>query len=138
MSSDLESDLLHALTSSRDENTGVRLSAVVVLSQNIEDLRAKDRLVEMLDDDNVTVEVDAAEALARFGGVDGVLAVLENLGGRGDDSDADYLAYKLYELNARHVISVSDIADTVDVALLSENQQLGLQDVAEVGGDFGS
>ncbi|WP_368857817.1 hypothetical protein [Nocardia otitidiscaviarum] len=51
------------------------------------DEQAMARLVEMLDDPNVTVEVDAAEALARHGGTNGLLAVLENLGRRGDDGD---------------------------------------------------
>lgn len=88
-----------------------------------------------LDDPNVTVEVDAAEALARHGGTNGLLAVLENLGRRGDDGDSDFVAYKLNELNATQVVKVFEIADSIGVDRLSTNQKLGVDDVREVGGD---
>ncbi|MBF6181955.1 hypothetical protein [Nocardia otitidiscaviarum] len=62
---------------------------------------------------NVTAEFDAAEALARRGGTDGLLAVLENLGRRGDNGDSDYIAYRLTELNATQVVDLFEIADSI-------------------------
>lgn len=56
------------------------------------------RLVALLDDGNIAVEQEAAEALARHGGQDGLRSIFEVLGRRRDDPDADYIAYRLREL----------------------------------------
>ncbi|WP_433732619.1 hypothetical protein ACQP0C_09855 [Nocardia sp. CA-129566] len=60
----------------------------------------------------VTMEVDAAEVLARKGGAAGIVAVLEVLGRRRDDPDADYIAYRLNELDAGGEVPVVEIVES--------------------------
>ncbi|WP_378737131.1 HEAT repeat domain-containing protein [Nocardia brasiliensis] len=76
----------------------VRRDAAKALGQLLPAVKALGRLSELLDDDDVAVEQEAAEALIRYGGRDGLLAVLEALGRRAEDPDADYLAHRLREL----------------------------------------
>ncbi|MFD4403409.1 hypothetical protein ACFWPH_11640 [Nocardia sp. NPDC058499] len=66
----------------------------------------------MLDDEIVTMQIDAAEVLAKHGGADGLLLVMEKLGERGSDPDADYIAYKLYELDATGEMEVVDTIES--------------------------
>ncbi|WP_174188010.1 hypothetical protein [Nocardia barduliensis] len=57
----------------------MRIEAIPDLGRNIRFSSARQRLQEaMLDDEIVTIRVDAAEQLVRTGGEDGLLAVLPN------------------------------------------------------------
>ncbi|MEV0110832.1 hypothetical protein AB0H42_31505 [Nocardia sp. NPDC050799] len=64
-------------------------------------------LIELLDDEIINVEVDAAEVLVRHGGTEGLPGVLENLGRRGDDGgNSDYIADRLNALDASAVPTI--------------------------------
>ncbi len=82
----------------------------------------------MLDDDIVTMEVDAAETLVLRGGNSGLAAVLDVLGRRRDDPDADYMGYRLYELDASGERPIIDLAESMREHL-SENALTGLEDL---------
>ncbi|MFC6011324.1 hypothetical protein [Nocardia lasii] len=117
-----------ALTRSRSEDGSTRVNAIPDLGLMISEPEARARLVEMLDDDIVTMEVDAAEALVRHGGDAGLAAVLDVLGRRRDDPDADYIAYRLCELDASGEQPIMDIAESIR-GHLSENAVAGLDDL---------
>lgn len=99
-----------ALTRSTDTDAGVRLDAIVELGEYAHLPEVRSRLIELLDDEIINVEVDAAEALVRHGGTEGLLGVLENLGRRGDDGgDSDYIANRLNALEASGAVPVFEI-----------------------------
>ena len=100
------------LDRSRSADALVRDDAIYRLADFISDERAITRLYEMLDDESVTMRIDAAEVLAKHGGADGLLLVMEKLGERSSDPDADYIAYKLYELDASGEIEVVDTIES--------------------------
>lgn len=133
---DTEGELGLALARSRDPHAGVRLEAVVELARYMHDSRTMQRLIDMLDDEIVNVEVDAAEVLARHGGKAGLLTILENLGRRGDDGDSDYIANRLNALDASGAVPVFDLMLSVDEDELSENQKLGIRDLRELRGEW--
>ncbi|MGW0178292.1 hypothetical protein [Nocardia sp. NPDC003345] len=88
------------LVRSRSLDGMTRDAAVFDLAAFIHNDRVSTRLREMLDDDIVTMQVDAADVLARAGGVQGLFVVLDEIGRRRDDPDADYIANRLCELDA--------------------------------------
>ncbi|MGW6421394.1 HEAT repeat domain-containing protein [Nocardia sp. NPDC055053] len=89
------SPFLHALSPDWEK----RKDSCTALGQLLPAPDAFVTLTKMLDDPDTAVEQEAAEALARFGGTDGLLAVLEVLGRRAEDGDSDYIAYRLRELH---------------------------------------
>ncbi|TLG04685.1 hypothetical protein FEK35_19845 [Nocardia cyriacigeorgica] len=89
-----------------------RIQSIAILGRLIPNEQAVQRLKELLNDEIVTVEVDAAETLARHGGTEGILAVLHELGRRKDDPDADYMGYRLYELDAGGEVAVIELAES--------------------------
>lgn len=105
-------DLDEILERSQSADALVRDDAIYRLADFISDGRAITRLHEMLDDECVTMRADAAEVLAKHGGVDGLLLVMEKLGERSRDPDADYIAYKLYELDASGEMEVVDTIES--------------------------
>lgn len=105
-------DLDEVLDRSRSADALVRDDAIYRLADFISDGRAITRLYEILDDESVTMRMDAAEVLAKHGGVAGLLLVMEKLGERGSDPDADYIAYKLYELDASGELEVVDTIES--------------------------
>ncbi|MFF2556977.1 hypothetical protein ACFVUS_38655 [Nocardia sp. NPDC058058] len=122
-------DLNTALMRSRSDDTRTRLDAVAELGAFIGHSEAWERLDEMMDDANVTVEVDAAEVLVRHGGKAGLHAVLDRLGTRREDADVDYIAYMLQNLDFGGEFPVIEIANSIDVADLSPMAKLGLRDL---------
>lgn len=110
--SDDNMSLEQALASSRSKDGLERVQSIAVLGRFIPNEQAVQRLAELLNDEIVTVEVDAAETLARYGGTDGILAVLHELGRRKDDPDADYMGYRLYELDASGEVPVFELAES--------------------------
>lgn len=94
------SGLEAALFRSRSSDGLTRNRAIAELGEFIRDKKAIARLQELLDDDIVTMQVDAADVLARLGGIQGLFLVLDEIGRRRNDPDADYIANRLYELDA--------------------------------------
>ncbi|MET7770009.1 hypothetical protein [Nocardia sp. NPDC005366] len=116
------------LVRSRSSDGLTRVNAIPELGDFMHDVKARDRLTELLDDEIVTMEVDAAEVLARKGGATGILAVLEVLGRRRDDPDADYMAYRLNELDAGGEVPVVEIVESSGREL-SDNAAVALRNL---------
>ncbi|MBF6167436.1 HEAT repeat domain-containing protein [Streptomyces gardneri] len=95
-----------ALAGSHSSNWEVRKGTAKKLGQLLPADEALTRLAELLGDDNIAVELEAAEVLARFGGRPGLFAILGELGRRVDDPDSDYIAYRLQELQSNNKIPV--------------------------------
>lgn len=102
--------LMQVFDDSRSSSWDVRRDAARALGRLLPATDALARLVELLDDEDVGVEQEAAESLVRFGGDAGLLAVLEALGRRVDDPDADYIAYRVRELQIFEQVPVLDRA----------------------------
>ncbi|MFF2085346.1 hypothetical protein ACFVVM_16335 [Nocardia sp. NPDC058176] len=83
----------------------------------------------MLHDRNVTVMVDAAAVLARLGGRDGIRAIAIELGRTADDPDADYIMYKLEELEALGEVPILDTLRSFDAAAESDDFRHGRTDI---------
>ncbi|MFD4434050.1 hypothetical protein [Nocardia sp. NPDC058497] len=92
------------------------------------------RLSEMLHDQNVTVMIDAAEALARFGGRGGIHAIAVELGRTVDDPDADYIMYKIEELEALGEVPVLNTLRSFDVVGESDDFRRGMTDIEQYMG----
>jgi hypothetical protein len=122
-----------ALEHSRSDEGLVGLRAISELSALIFDAQARRRLVEMLDDDVVTMQIEAAEALVRYGGQEGLLSVLEELGRR-DDGDVDYIAYRLSDLDNMGEVPVLETASFIAETDISPDARRGLKDLHDVIG----
>ncbi|UGT63167.1 HEAT repeat domain-containing protein [Nocardia asteroides] len=90
-------------------------------------------LTALLNDDNIAVQQEAAEALARFGGRAGLAAVLEELGRRAEDGDADYIAYRLRELQIFEELPVLGTVRGM-LATLTADGRSGLEQLEQLFG----
>lgn len=127
------SGLEFALSNSRSLEGLTRHAAIRELANFIQEDSATGRLHEMLDDEIVTIQVDAADVLARLGGVKGLLIVLDEIGRRCDDPDADYIANRLYELGASGDVEILEIIEPV-VGQLSGNGAVGFRQLKRLRG----
>ncbi len=113
--------MTQALADSRSLAWKARAGAAVELGRLLPCDEAINRLAELLGDEDMAVELEATEVLARFGGQAGMVAILGELGRRVDDPDSDYIAYRLQELqtnnrfpilqNAREILNQSPPSD---------------------------
>lgn len=124
-----------ALEQSTSEDTGVRIQAAKELAGHLNAPPARARLVEMLDDRNIAVQIEAAEILTRNGGTEGLLAVLNVLGRRADDPSADYIAYKLYELEGLGEFPVLDTAASIAPADMTPEAELAVRNIKRLLGE---
>jgi hypothetical protein len=108
-----------ALLESKSRDGLIRAAAIQKLSRFIQDRIAVARLYEMLNDDVVTMQVDAADVLVRLGGVRGIILVLNEIGRRGDP-DADYIANRLYELDAAGDVEILAMIGPISDSLSNE------------------
>ncbi|MGW6331421.1 hypothetical protein [Nocardia rhamnosiphila] len=122
-----------ALSNSRSPDGLTRDSAIYELANFIHEDSAVRRLHEMLDDEIVTMQVDSADVLARLGGLKGLFLVLDEIGRRRDDPDADYIANRLYELDASGEVEILAMIEPV-AADLSENGSVGFQQLKRLRG----
>ncbi|MFC8044299.1 hypothetical protein [Nocardia sp. NPDC057353] len=119
---------------SRSSDAFVRLAAIETLGACLPEPAAFDRLGELLEDETVTAEVDAAEALVRGAGLRGLIRVLEELGRRRDDPDTDYMAYMLSDLDAAGDWPVLEEASRIASADMTENVAIGLENLRVLRG----
>ncbi|GAA5082237.1 hypothetical protein [Nocardia iowensis] len=130
---DSGTELSKILANSRSSDNATRVSAIPELGRYIDQRSARDRLEQiMVEDEIVTMRVDAAEQLARYGGESGLLAVLNELGRRSKDSDIDYTAYMLSELDNFGEFPVLSKAMSIDKTLMSPDAEIGLQNLREL------
>ncbi|MGW5376808.1 HEAT repeat domain-containing protein [Nocardia sp. NPDC003999] len=128
-----DTELSSILARSRSSDNAVRIEAIADLGRNIRSSSARERLQEMMvDDEIVTMRVDAAEQLVRTGGDDGLLAVLTELGRRRNDPDIDYTAYMLSELENFGEFPVLRNALAIDRSRLSPDAKIGLSNLREL------
>ncbi|MFB8004371.1 hypothetical protein [Nocardia sp. NPDC056000] len=123
-----------ALDMSRSPDGMQRITAIAELGGYIENSDARARLEELMDDDIVTVEVDAAEVLVRVGGQPGLLAVLDVLGRRTDDPDVDYIAYMLQNLDFGGELPVLSDALKIPESRYSDAAKIGLENLRRLMG----
>ncbi|WP_330181773.1 HEAT repeat domain-containing protein [Nocardia sp. NBC_01503] len=128
------SGLEAALDASRSSDAMIRVAAIIELGDYIEHPEARKRLEELMDDDIVTIEVDAAEVLVKVGGPSGLLSVLDVLGRREDDPDVDYIAYMLQNLDSGGELPVLAIASSIDDDRLSAAARTGLANLRRLMG----
>ncbi|MFI6314930.1 hypothetical protein ACIBEK_32890 [Nocardia fusca] len=127
------SALEFALSNSRSPDGLTRDAAIYELANFVQEDSAVRRLHEMLDDEIVTMQVDAADVLARLGGVKCLFIVLDEIGRRRDDPDADYIANRLYELDASGNVEILEIIEPV-VGQLSGNGAVGFRQLKMLRG----
>ncbi|WP_139347787.1 hypothetical protein [Nocardia donostiensis] len=130
----MPSDLKSAFDKSRDPDVGERIAAVRMLADHITEPVARQRLGEMLDDDNIAVFVEAAEVLVTWRGEQGLIAVLSELGRRAGDADLDYIVYKLQELQGSGEAPVLRRARALNLGELPSEVAAGVEYLEE---DFG-
>ncbi|UGT39717.1 hypothetical protein LTV02_27140 [Nocardia yamanashiensis] len=122
--------LASILARSESADDGIRVAAVPELGHHIDQPMARARLQELMTRDKiVTVRVDAAEQLVRYGGEQGLLAVLTELGRRHGDPDIDYTAYMLNELEDFGAYPVLEKASSIDESQLNPDARTGVEDL---------
>ncbi|WP_280296346.1 hypothetical protein [Nocardia abscessus] len=130
---DADAELSSILARSRSSDNATRIETIPDLGRRIQSSSARERLQEiMIDDEIVTMRVDAAEQLVRAGGEDGLLAVLTELGRRRSDPDIDYTAYMLSELDNFGEFPVLRTALSIDQSRLSPDAKVGLSNLREL------
>ncbi|WP_068030712.1 HEAT repeat domain-containing protein [Nocardia mexicana] len=119
---------------SRSPSWEKRRAAAWSLGELLPDPAALECLFGLLDDEDTAVEQDVAEVLVRRGGRAGLSAVLSNLGQRVDDPDADYIAYRLRELQLFEEVPVLQTARQVGDQNASSEIRDGLRQLEELFG----
>ncbi|MFI6171676.1 hypothetical protein ACIBCN_33195 [Nocardia sp. NPDC051052] len=126
-SSDVE--LSGMLANSRSDDNATRAGVIAELGRYMYRSDARKRLEEiMIGNEIVTMRVDAAEQPTRYGGEEGLLAVLNELGRR-QDSEVDYTAYMLSELDNFGEFPVLDTALSINEERLTPDAKRGLTDL---------
>lgn len=113
----------------------VRHDATWLLGDLLPDAEALRTLTALLDDGDTAVAQEAAEVLVRWDGTEGLLAVLANLGARVDNPDADYIAYRLRELQLFDHIPIPQSARATADSYPSWPVHEGIQQLEEVFGN---
>ncbi|MBF6417707.1 HEAT repeat domain-containing protein [Nocardia farcinica] len=124
----------HVLADSHSADWSIRARAAVELGKLLPSGQAMKRLAELLSDDDMAVELEATEVLARFGGRDGLVAILGELGRRIDDPDSDYLAYRLQELQTNDRLPILRKARELSIDSLSPEVREGIRQIEELFG----
>ncbi|WP_280335421.1 HEAT repeat domain-containing protein [Nocardia wallacei] len=125
---------MSVIEESRSPDWEVRRDAVRGLGLLLPAIEPLNRLVALLDDDNIAVEQEAAEALVRHGGRDGLRSVFEVLGRRRDDPDADYIAYRLRELQIFESVPIMERAREIANSSAGELALDGIRQLEELIG----
>ncbi|MFC8530322.1 HEAT repeat domain-containing protein [Nocardia sp. NPDC057227] len=121
---------------SNSPDWAVRRDAARALGALLPAVDALATLTALLGDDDIAVQQEAAESLARFGGRAGLVAVLEELGRRAEDGDADYMAYRLRELQIFEEQPILETARGMPAALTADGLS-GLEQLEQLfGGEF--
>ncbi|MGV9636460.1 hypothetical protein ACWDO0_19980 [Nocardia rhamnosiphila] len=122
-----------ALSNSGSPDGLTRDAAIYELANFIQEDSAVRRLHEMLDDEVATMQVDSADILARLGGLKGIFLVLDEIGRRRYDPDADYIANRIYELDASGDVEILAVIEPV-VEELSDYGFVGFQQLKRLRG----
>lgn len=86
------------LTASHLDDWGMRDRTAFLMSKWLPSPVIEQRLIEMLHDVDIAVQVSATESLVTHGGRSGISAVMSNFGERIDDPDTSSIATRLREL----------------------------------------
>ncbi|MGW4716104.1 HEAT repeat domain-containing protein [Nocardia sp. NPDC004260] len=126
--------LARVLADSHSADWKVREGAATELGKMLPSEQVIQRLSELLGDDDMAVELEATETLARFGGRAGLLAILGELGRRVDDPDSDYIAYRLRELQINGRIPI--LQDSRKIMNLSPSSEVseGINQIEQLFG----
>ncbi|MGW4327512.1 HEAT repeat domain-containing protein [Nocardia sp. NPDC004573] len=126
--------LARVLADSHSTDWKVREGAATELGKMLPSEQVIQRLSELLGDDDMAVELEATEKLARFGGRAGLVAILGELGRRVDDPDSDYIAYRLRELQINDRIPI--LQDSRKIMNLSPSSEVseGINQIEQLFG----
>lgn len=114
----------------------VRREVARVLGTMLPDTEALSDLTALLRDDDTAVQQQAAESLSRHGDRAGLAIVLTELGLRAEDGDADYIAYRLRELQMLEQLPLLHTARDMK-AQLNADARAGLDQLEVLfGADF--
>ncbi|MEU4341458.1 HEAT repeat domain-containing protein [Nocardia sp. NPDC023852] len=113
----------------------VRRAAARALGTLLPDSDALSDLTALLRDEDIAVQQEAAESLSRYGGRTGLAIVLTELGLRAEDADADadYIAYRLRELQIFEQLPILRTARDM-TAELTADARAGLDQLEELFG----
>ncbi|UAK33193.1 HEAT repeat domain-containing protein [Nocardia asteroides] len=112
----------------------VRACAATELGRMLPSEQVIERLAELLGDDDMAVELEATEVLARFGGRAGLVAILGELGKRLDDPDSDYIAYRLQELQINDRVPILQNAREISIRSPSHEVSEGIYQIEQLFG----
>ena len=124
------------IRTSRSPDWSVREQACLDMSGHLSNPNVVRRITELLDDPDIAVQVTAAHVLARRGGNPGLTAVLDTLGRRIDDPDADHIAYKLQELQGLEELPFLERARSILTATRSDTVRLGVAEIEKLFGHY--
>jgi hypothetical protein len=130
---------------SRKPEIQCRLHAARAMATFAAEPRARMRLVEMMDDENIAVWMDATTTLLVHGGDLGLEAVLTELARREDDNQVDHLYDAVrdvaLDVDTRLIVKAHDIAERMDsdslrtcVGYLVRDLQNAPVELPEIGG----
>lgn len=129
-------DLQSILLQSQSDDWSARERSAVDLASFLPDPVAFDRLTALLSDPDIAVQVEASGSLVRVGGVRGLRSVLDELGRRVDDPDADHIAYKLQELQGLEDVQVLELARKIAVESPSDAVRSGIAEIEKLFGHY--
>lgn len=127
-------ELARVLADSRSADWKVREGAATELGKLLPSEQVIERLAELLGDDDMAVELEATEVLARFGGRAGLVAILRVLGRRIDDPDSDYIAYRLQELQTNDLIPILQNSREILIQSPSPEVSEGINQIEQLFG----
>ncbi|MEU1547963.1 HEAT repeat domain-containing protein [Nocardia sp. NPDC005745] len=127
-------DLGRVLGDSYSADWKVREGAATELGKLLPSEQVIERLAELLGDDDMAVELEAAEVLARFGGRAGLVAILGELGRRVDDPDSDYIVYRLQELQINDLIPILQDSREISSQPPSSDVSAGINQLEQLFG----
>ena len=120
------------IRTSRSPDWSVKEQAYLDMSGHLSNPNVVRRITALLDDPDIAVQVTAADVLARRGGTPGLSAVLDTLGQRIDDPDADHIAYKLQELQRLEEPTILEHARSILTETRSDAVRLGVAEIEKL------
>lgn len=129
-------DLESLLVQRHSDDLRTREGAAIVLGAYLPNLVALQGLSELLGDNDTAIEVEAAESLVRFGGIEGLMAVLGELGRRIDDPDADDIASHLQSLQGAHKLPILQNARLILANDPPPDVRVGIAEIEQLFGGY--
>lgn len=132
----LEQEIKALLTASQSSDWDTRDRAATQMASYLPDASVEHRLVQMLHDPDIAVQVSATESLVTKGGRSALLAVLSDFGERIDDPDTDSMATKLQELQGSQRAPILQQAREVLADGTTPSVEAGINEIERLFGYY--